>query len=327
MAYLRSRSLNALREARLAAALDDGSNLLLSEAPSRHAELLFRSHPPIAAAVRREILQGIGKFHDGAYGGAFDLSQKALAEDIHRSIVLDREGIFNNSRGHFSNISVAVGPVAYDGDLPALSYQVALPKKAAFGDQNAWVTVFYSPQDDLRLSPRCLSPRRLSPRQLSPGLERELLADPRSSVFARRLLAAEEETLRPVGTRSATSITENRLGDHVQSRSFTDAYGDRVTVRSVIDKYGDEVQTVANLDNYDSRVKTKVDTSTRTEGPLRREVELRKLVNNKGVNDLWMDRFRTRTYQDRLQRDIYGLDRPVFRDDALARRSARVLGY
>jgi hypothetical protein len=276
--------------------------------------------------VRREILQGIGKFHDGAYGGAFDLSQKALAEDIHRSLVLDREGVFHNARGHFSNLSVAVGPVAYDGDLPALCYKVALPKKAAFGDQNAWVTVFYSPQDDLRLSPRCLSPQRLSPRQAALA-ERDLLADPRSAVFARKLLVAEDETLRPVGTRSATTTTENRLGDHVESRSFTDAYGDRVTVRSVIDKYGDEVQTVTNLDNYDSRVKTKVDTSTRTEGPLRREVELRHLVNNVSVDNLWMNRFRTRTYQDRLQRDIYGLDRPVFRDDALTRRSARVLGY
>lgn len=320
--------MNALREARLAAAFDDGSNLLLSEAPSRHAELLFRSHPSIGAAVRREIMQGIGKFHDGAYGGAFDLSQKNLAEDIHRSLVVDREGVFHNARGHFSNISVAVGPVAYDGDLPALCYKVALPKKAAFGDQNAWVTVFYSPEDDLRLSPRCLSPRRLSPRQLSPGrVERELLADPRSSVFARKLLVAEEEALRPVGTRSAMTTTENRLGDHVESRSFTDAYGDRVTVRSVIDKYGDEVQTVANLDNYDSRVKTKVDTSSRAEGPLRREVELRHLVNNRSVNDLWMDRFRNRTYQDRLSNDIYGLARPVFRDDALSRRSARVLGF
>jgi len=334
--------LNALREARLAAAFDDGANLLLSEAPSRHTELLFRSHPSVAAAVRQEIMQGIGKFHDGAYGGAFDLSQKNLAEDIHRSLVLDREGAFHNARGHFSNLSVAVGPVAYDGDLPALSYKVALPKKAAFGDQNAWVTVFYSPQDDLRLSPRCLSPRRLSPRQLSPGLverelltdprasvyaQRELLTDPRASVFARKLLIAEEEALRPVGTRTATTTRENRLGDHVESRAFTDAYGDRFTVRSVVDKYGDEVQTVTNLDNYDSRVKTKVDTSLRTEGPLRREVELRHLVNNKSVNDLWMERFRTRTYQDRLSNDIYGLSRPVFRDDALSRRSARVLGF
>jgi hypothetical protein len=335
MAYARSRSLNALREARLSAAFDEGSNLLLSEAPSRHADLLFRHHPSVAAAVRREILQGIGKFHDGAYGGAFDLSQKNLAEDIHRSLLLDREGVLHGARGHFSNLSVAVGPVAYDGDLPSLCYNVALPKKAAFGDQNAWVTVFYSPQDDLRLSPRCLSPRRLSPRQLSPGLierellaeRRELLADPRSPVFARRLLVGEEETIRPVGTRSATVTHENRLGDHVESRSFTDAYGDRVSVRSVVDKYGDEVQTVMNLDNYDSRVKTKVDTSLRTEGPLRREVELRKLVNNKSVNDLWMDRFRNRTYQDRLSNDIYGLSRPVFRDDGLARRSGRVLGY
>jgi len=240
----------------------------------------------------------------------------------------DREGVFHPARDHFSNLSVAVGPVAYDGDLPALSYKVALPKKAAFGDQNAWVTVFYSPQDDLRLSPRCLSPGRLSPRQLSPGrVERELLTDPRASVFARRLLVAEEEALRPVGTRTATTTKENRLGDHVESRSFTDAYGDRVTVRSVVDKYGDEVQTVTNLDNYDSRVKTKVDTSLRTEGPLRREVELRHLVNNRSVNDLWMDRFRNRTYQDRLSNDIYGLSRPVFRDDALSRRSGRVLGF
>jgi len=325
MAYVRSRSLNALREARLAAAYDDG--LLLSEAPSRHTELLFRTHPSIAAAVRREIQQGVGKFHDGVYGGAFDLSQKKLAEDIHRSLVLDREGVFHNARDHFSNLSVAVGPVAYDGDLPALSYKVALPKKAAFGDQNAWVTVFYSPQDDLRLSPRCLSPRRLSPRQLSPGVERALLTDPRSDVFARRLLAAEEEALHPVGTRSATNTIENRLGDHVQSRSFTDAYGDRVTVRSVVDKYGDEVQTVTNLDNYDSRVKTKVDTSLRNEAPLRREVELRHLVNNKSVNDLWMQRFQNRTYQDRLCNNIYGLNRPIYRDDALSRRSARVLGF
>jgi hypothetical protein len=168
----------------------------------------------------------------------------------------------------------------------------------------------------------------LSPRQLSPGLvERELIADPRSAVFARKLLAAEEEALRPVGTRSATTIHENRLGDHMESRSFTDAYGDKFTVRSVIDKYGDEVQTVTNLDNYDSRVKTKVDTSTRTEAPLRREVELRHLVNNKSVNDLWMDRFRNRTYQDRIGNSIYGLARPVFRDDGLSRRSARVLGF
>lgn len=319
--------MNALREARLAAAFDDGANLLLSEAPSRHSELLLRSHPSLAAAVRREIQQGVGKFHDGAFGGDLDLSQRKLAEDIHRSLVLDREGIFHNVRDKFSNLSVAVGPVPYDGDLPALSYKVAMPKKAAFGDQNAWVTVFYSPLDDLRLSPRCLSPRRLSPRPLSPARERELLTDPRSAVFARRLLAAEEEAFRPIGTRSAATITENRLGDRLESRSFTDAYGDKVTVRSVVDKYGDEVKTVTNLDNFDSRVKTSVDTSSRMEGPLRREVELRHLVNNKSVNDLWMDRFRNRTYQDRLNNDIYGLSRPVFRDDALSRRSARVLGF
>lgn len=351
MAYVRSRSLNALREARYgsplrearyAPAFDDGygsplrearyasafddvaaSNLLLSEAHSRHTDPLLRSHPSVAAAVRREIQQGIGKFHDGAYGGDLDLSQKKLAEDIHRSLALDREGTFHNVRDRFSNISVAVGPVAYDGDLPALCYKVAYPRKAAFGDQNAWVTVFYSAQDDLRLSPRCMSPRQLSPGRC----DRELLTDPRSPVFARRLLAAEEEAYRPVGTRSATTITENRLGDRMESRSFVDAYGDRITTRSVIDKYGDEVKTTSNLDHFDNRVQTKVDTSSRMEGPLRREVELRHLVNNKSVNDLWMDRFRTRTYQDRLNNDIYGLSRPVFRDDALSRRSARVLGF
>jgi len=336
MAYVRSRSLNALREGWHPAAFDDRTNLgpglLLSEAHSKHADFFLRSHPSISAAVRREIQQGIGKFHDGAYGGDFDLSQKKLAEDIHRSMVLDREGIFHNVRDNFTNISVAIGPVAYDGDLPALCYKVAYPKKAAFGDQNAWITVFYSAQDDLRLSPRCASPRQfssrqLSPRQLSPTHhERELLADPRCPIFARRLLAAEEETLRPIGTRSAALLTENRLGERLESRSFTDAYGDRVTVQSVIDKYGDEVKTISNLDHFDSRVKTKVDTSSRMEGPLRREVELRHLVNNKCVNDLWMQRFRNRTYQDRLNNDIYGLSRPTFRDDALSRRSAHVLG-
>jgi hypothetical protein len=159
--------------------------------------------------------------------------------------------------------------------------------------------------------------------------ERELLTDPRSAVFARRLLVDGEvrEATDPVGTRTATSTTENRLGDHVQSRSIQDVYGDRVTVRSVVDKYGDEVQTVTNLDNYDSRVKTKVDTSLRNEAPLRREVELRHLVNNKSVNDLWMQRFQNRTYQERLCNNIYGLARPVYRDDALSRRSARVLGF
>lgn len=341
MAYVRSRSLNVLREGWHTAASDRtnlGPGFLLSEAHSKHADFFLRSHPSVSAAVRREIQQGIGKFHDGAYGGDLDLSQKKLAEDIHRSIVSDREGIFHPVRNNFSNISVAVGPVAYDGDLPALCYKVAYPKKAAFGDQNAWVTVFYSAQDDLRLSPRCvsprqsrsrqLSPRQLSPRQLSPGrYERELLADSRSPIFARMLLAENEETLRPVGTRSTEFVNENRLGDRVESRSFTDAYGDRVTVQSVIDKYGDEVRNISNLDNFDSRVRTKVDTSSRLEAPLRRQVELRHLVNNRCVNDLWMDRFRNRTYQDRLNNDIYGLSRPAFRDDALSRRSAQVLGF
>jgi len=140
-------------------------------------------------------------------------------------------------------------------------------------------------------------------------------------------MTSEEQAYSPVGTRSATSITENRLGDKMESRSFTDAFGDRITTRSVIDKYGDEVKTMSNLDHFDNRVQTKVDTSSRMEGPLRREVELRHLVNNKSVNDLWMDRFRNRTYQERLSNDIYGLSRPVFRDDALSRRSARVMGF
>jgi len=355
MAYVRSRSLNALREARCRSAFDDVpvNNLLLGEAHSRATEHLLRSHPSIAAGVRREIQQGIRKFHDGAYGSDVDSSQKKLAEDVHRALTVDREGLFRDHRDKFSNISVAVGPVAYDGTLPAFSYKVAYPKKAAFGDQNAWVTVFHSPQDDLRLSPRCMSPRQLSPRQLSPRqlsprqlsprqmsaqqlsarqlspgrFERDLYVDSRSPVFAPRSIDSDERTYWPVGCRSATTVTENRLGDKVESRSFTDAYGDRITTRMVVDKYGDVVKTTSTLDPTGNRVQTKTDTSTRMEGPLRREVELRTLVNNKSVDDLWMDRFRTRTYQDRLSNDIYGLSRPVFRDDALARRSASVLGY
>merc|ERR1712032_34481 len=187
-----------------------------------------------------------------------------------------------------------------------------------------------------QLSPR-LNPRDVGPRNLPPGrlgdtyallAEREaaLAADPRLPVFSRPQLR-NEQLFWPVGTRSATSVKENHLGDQVEVRSFTDAFGDKVTTRSVMDKYGDEVRTTSILDPCGERVQTKVDTSNRLEAPLKREVDLRTLATNKSVDDLWMSRFRTRTYQERLDKSIYGLTRPVFRDDPLLRRSGRALGF
>ena len=52
--------------------------------------MLVSRHPAMAAAVLKEINDGIQRFHDGIYGGDLWLSQRKLAEDIYKELNRDK---------------------------------------------------------------------------------------------------------------------------------------------------------------------------------------------------------------------------------------------
>lgn len=91
---------------------------IMEESHSKHAEMLARTNPLIAAAILREINDGVQKFHDGIYGGELFLCEKKLAEDIDQELNREKEGSFFNYRDKFLNFSVVIGNMGYCGDIP-----------------------------------------------------------------------------------------------------------------------------------------------------------------------------------------------------------------
>merc|ERR1719409_2206656 len=88
---------------------------ILAEEHSRHAQQLARRNPPMAAAILREINDGIQRFHDGIYGGDLWLSQRKIAEDIYKEFNRDKDGSFFPYRNKFLNISVVIGNIGFSG--------------------------------------------------------------------------------------------------------------------------------------------------------------------------------------------------------------------
>lgn len=122
---------------------------ILEERPSRHAEMFARDFPVAAAAIVREIDDGIQKFHDGVYGGDLFMAEKQLAEDIDKELHRDKDGSFLPFRDKFLNFSVLVGNMAFDGDIPCFQYKVMYPKKWSHrfpGDiyETAYVSIFFT---------------------------------------------------------------------------------------------------------------------------------------------------------------------------------------
>lgn len=117
---------------------------VLQERHSPPGEILAQRQPELLAAVLREVRQGIQKFHDGAYGGDLNASQKRLAEDIYQQLSADKDGSFWGYRDKFLNFSVAVGPIAYDGHLPCFCFKVSYPQQWTLTTETAWIAVFFT---------------------------------------------------------------------------------------------------------------------------------------------------------------------------------------
>jgi hypothetical protein len=116
--------------------------LILAEEHSRHAQQLAARNPLMAAAILREINDGIQKFHDGIYGGDLLLSQKKLGEAIYKELHRDKDGSFLPFRNKFLNFSVVVGNIGFSGDIPCFRYKVMYPAKWTHIFESAWVSVF-----------------------------------------------------------------------------------------------------------------------------------------------------------------------------------------
>lgn len=117
---------------------------ILAEEHSRHAQQLARRNPPMAAAILREINDGIQRFHDGIYGGDLWLSQRKIAEDIYKEFNRDKDGSFFPYRNKFLNISVVIGNIGFSGNIPCFRYKVAYPEKWSHVFESAWVSVFFT---------------------------------------------------------------------------------------------------------------------------------------------------------------------------------------
>lgn len=117
---------------------------ILEESHSKHAELLAKQNPAMAAAVLREINDGIQRFHDGVYAGDIFGSEKKLAEDIDKELNRDKDGSFWRWRDKFLNFSVVIGNMGYCGDIPCFRYKVAYPEKFAHVYDSAYVSVFFT---------------------------------------------------------------------------------------------------------------------------------------------------------------------------------------
>merc|ERR1719217_1686074 len=117
---------------------------VLAEEHSRHAQQLIRRNPPMAAAILREINDGIQRFHDGIYGGNLWLSQKKLAEDIYKELNRDKVDSFFPYRNKFLNFSVVVGNIGFSGNIPCFRYKVMYPEKWTHIFESAWISVFFT---------------------------------------------------------------------------------------------------------------------------------------------------------------------------------------
>merc|ERR1719353_1419228 len=93
------------------------TKFVLEESHSKHAEMLARTNPLMAAAILKEINDGIQKFHDGIYGGDLWLSQRKLAEDIYKELNRDKADSFLRYKEKFLNFSVVVGNIGYSGNI------------------------------------------------------------------------------------------------------------------------------------------------------------------------------------------------------------------
>jgi len=123
--------------------------MILGESHSRHAVLLAQRNPMLAAAILREINDGIQRFHDGSYGGDLWLSQRKLAEDIYRSL---NSGSFAPYRSKFLNFTITVGNTGYAGNMPCFRYKIAYPEKWTHIYDTAYISVFFTLRDvELRL--------------------------------------------------------------------------------------------------------------------------------------------------------------------------------
>lgn len=117
---------------------------IMEESHSKHAEMLARTNPLIAAAILREINDGVQKFHDGIYGGELFLCEKKLAEDIDQELNREKEGSFFNYRDKFLNFSVVIGNMGYCGDIPCFRYKVMYPEKWTHVYDTAYISVFFT---------------------------------------------------------------------------------------------------------------------------------------------------------------------------------------
>lgn len=117
---------------------------ILAEEHSRHAAQLARQNPLMAAAILREINDGIQKFHDGVYMGDLWQSHKALAEDIYKELNRDKDGSFLPYKSKFLNFSIVIGNIGFSGDIPCFRYKVAYPEKWTHIFEFCWVSVFFT---------------------------------------------------------------------------------------------------------------------------------------------------------------------------------------
>jgi len=117
---------------------------VLEESHSKHAEMLARAHPLMAAAILREINDGIQRFHDGLYGGDLWLSQRKLAEDVYKELVKPKPGSLFDYKDKFLNFSVVVGNIGYAGNVPCFRYKVCYPERFTNIFDTAWISVFFT---------------------------------------------------------------------------------------------------------------------------------------------------------------------------------------
>jgi len=120
------------------------TKFVLEESHSKHAEMLARTNPLMAAAILKEINDGIQKFHDGIYGGELFACEKQLAEDIDRELNRDKADSFRLYRDKFLNFSVVIGNMGYCGDIPCFRYKVMYPEKWTHMYDTAYISVFFT---------------------------------------------------------------------------------------------------------------------------------------------------------------------------------------
>jgi len=215
---------------------------VMEERHSPPGEILAQRQPELLAAVLREVRQGIQKFHDGAYGGDLNSSQKRLAEDIYQQLSADKDGSFWGYRDKFLNFSVAVGPIAYDGPLPCFCFKVSYPQQWTLTTETAWIAVFFTLREqelralDLR-TPDPLFSNRLAenlrsdseplvdppPRPVEPTLWSVRASDPLVDITARSTHPIDEPVAAETfSERLERSRTYGRHADPLRSARLLD---------------------------------------------------------------------------------------------------------